>query len=210
MNLLLGCEMGGALLKQCKGASTVKKCWSVAIARASHSEGPQLHHNVQCIDKGAFPAQLGRLRGQISLNASGDEPVAVVLDCESNVLVLLANDIDAVYGVWDVTEARFHALSAEDMYGTPLTTLIQRLCKGDVWVAYFLSATPSSVTVAPPASHEEEEPAPTPAPVTKKKTVARKRTAAAVVSTNEAAVTVESKKPLLVEEESGESILQIN
>ncbi|MEO6077985.1 MAG: hypothetical protein ABIP54_04315, partial [Candidatus Andersenbacteria bacterium] len=84
MNLILGYEMGAALLK---GDLSPAECWTQALARAPQSEGPQLHCNVTRIEKGSFPQQLGRLRGQLSLSASGDEPIVVLFECGPQVLV---------------------------------------------------------------------------------------------------------------------------
>lgn len=204
MNLVLGYEMGNALLKECQNAAQTKECWSQALSRAPQSPGPQLYKNVERIEKGAFPQQLGRLRGQLSLNASGDEPVAVVLECGPKVLTLFANDNKSFYGVWNVAEERFYGLKAEEMYGTHLTTLLKELCHGvgDVWIAYFIGTTvapaapppppPKEVVIlAVPLEEEEEVPATVLAPVVKKKAV-RKRPAPATTIL----VTESSEEPL--------------
>lgn len=199
MNLNLGYEMGAALLK---GDLNPTECWSQALARASQSEGPQLHRNVTRIEKGSFPQQLGRLRGQLSLSASGDEPIVVLFECGPHVLVLVANDERPFYGVWNVTEPKFYSMKAEEMYGTQLTTMLTQLCSAavpSVWLAYFLGCAP-----APP---------PSPVPIattttTKKKTVTRKRTApSAAVSIETGGASEETpvaKKPIPPKEKEEE------
>lgn len=193
MNLLLGYEMGAALLR--RQQEGINDCWSQAQARAGQSQGPLLNQNVDRIEKGTFPDQLGRLRGQLSLNASGDEPAVVVLECGPRVMTLLANDNAPSYGIWSVTEEKFYPLKAEEMYGTRLTTLIKELCQGvgNLWVAYFLSSKAVPETVAETA-------------VPKKKTVVRKRAAAATevpaVVSEPSVVANNNKKPALSEEEA--------
>lgn len=203
MNLVLGYEMGEALLK----SNCTAECWTQALAKAPQSAGPQLYRNVERVEKGTFPQQLGKLRGQLSLNASGDEPVAVVLECPAGVvLTLVANDVAGFYGIWNVGEAKFYSLKAEEMYGTHLTTLIKQMCTDNsgegLWVAYFLgtqSPPPPPPSPAPPAAQE---------PVVKKKTVVRKRPALSMptieVAAAEEPVAKKAVPPPLKEKEEQE------
>lgn len=215
--LLLGHEMGLAFLKN--PATPIKECWAQAQATNAQTNASHLS---QRIEKGAFPQQLGRLRGQLSLEASGDAPVVIVLECGPRVLTLFANDADSVYGVWDVTQARFHPLKAEQMYGTHLTTLIKDVCQnvGSVWVAYFLSAfsptpTPNvkandaATPMTPMVTIEEEEELPAAAAAAvvapKKKTVVRKRPATVATATTAAEPIAKKSAAVVVltEENSG-------
>jgi hypothetical protein len=180
MNLLLGYEMGLALLAH----GQINECWTQAQSNAKQSQGPT---SATRVEKGLFPQQLGRLRGQLSLEASGDKPVVVVLECGPYVLTMIADDDRLVYGVWSVTEARFYPLKADEMYGTHLTALITKLCPnvavaaGYVWVAYFLTSS-NEQEVAPVAAAAVT--------VAKKKTVVRKR------PTVESAATVAVAEPV--------------
>lgn len=182
MSLVRGYEMGAALL----AAKSPNEAWQTALEKETQSKGPQLHLNVAQIEKGAFPDKLSALRAQLSLQASGDDPVALVVECGPNVLTLIANDVTSTHGVWNVNEAQFYPLKAEEMYGTKLIELLRKqLAGGDAfWVAYFLS---SPAAVAVPAAQPK-----------KKQPVARKRTLVEPTITDAAAAV---KKTALIEQE---------
>jgi hypothetical protein len=158
MNLILGYEMGAALLAK---HGDIEACWAKAqAAAAAQSQGPVLHQNVDRIEKGVFPQQLGRLRGHL-LSAT-DEVVVVVLECGPHVLTLVTGE--TLHGMWSVSQQKWYPLKEEEMCGPPLIEQVTQLCKdaGNVWVAYFLMTNPVAAPVAA-------------ATTTKKKTVVRKR-----------------------------------
>lgn len=177
--------MGAALL----AAKSPNEAWQTALEKETQSKGPQLHLNVAQIEKGAFPDKLSVLRAQLSLQASGDDPVALVVECGPKVLTLIANDVTNTHGVWNVNEAQFYPLKAEEMYGTKLIELLRKqLAGGDAfWVAYFLSLPAATVPVVAPAAQPK-----------KKQPVARKRTLAEPTITDTAAA---AKKTALIEQE---------
>jgi hypothetical protein len=183
MSLVRGYEMGVALL----AAKNPNEAWQTALEKETQSKGPQLHLNVAQIEKGAFPDKLSVLRAQLSLQASGDDPVALVVECGPNVLTLIANDITSTHGVWNVNEAQFYPLKAEEMYGTKLIELLRKqLVGGDAfWVAYFLSSPSAAATPAPAAQPKKKQPA------------ARKRPLLVEPTITDAAV----KKTALIEQE---------
>lgn len=184
MNLILGYEMGAALLAK---HGDIEACWAKAqTAAAAQSQGPVLHQNVDRIEKDVFPQQLGRLRGHLIT----DEVVVVVLECGPHVLTLVTGE--TLHGIWSVSQQKWYPLKEEEMCGPPLIEQVTQLCKdaGNVWVAYFLMANPMVAPIAAATT------------TTKKKTVVRKRVLA------EPVVEVVAKKAAaaLPNEEEGSEI----
>lgn len=157
--------------------------------------------------KGRFPADLNKLRGQISLEASVGEPVVLVLECDSSVLLIAACDERNFYGTWDATHAQWIPSKAEDLYGSAFSALVQSQLNGavgttDVWVASFL-AFPATVqqanettTAAPAATSADTQPAtatPSAPATTTKKKVVRKRPLATPTVTAAATATSEEE-----------------
>lgn len=183
--------MGAALLAK---HGDMEACWAHAQAAAgAQSQGPVLHQNVERIEKGVFPQQLGRLRGHL-LGADDSVTVAVVLECGPHVLTLVTGE--PFRGIWSVSQQKWYPLKEEEICGPPLIEQITQLCKdaGNVWVAYFLMANP----VVPVA-------AAAPVTTTKKKTVVRKRVLAEPV-----VEVVVAKKAALPTNEEAEERSEIN
>lgn len=117
-------------------------------------------------EKGRFPADLNRLRGNLVLEASVGDPLVVVLEVGSpeNTVIIAACDDSDFYGIWH--NGQWLPQTSDHLYGSSFSPLIQSLLVGTVWVATF-AHRPLMIAAAAAA-------APTPM-VAKKKTVIRKR-----------------------------------
>lgn len=155
-------------------------------AAKSGNAGGGVAPEVIRVAKGRFPADLNRLRGQLSLEASVGEPVVLALECGSSIILIAACDDKNFYGTWDATHAVWAPTKAEDLYGSAFSALVQSQVNGeskqaDVWVASFLAFPAQALLTQQPAESTvatPETPTPVAAPTaqtTKKKTVVRKR-----------------------------------
>lgn len=174
----------------------------VPSAAGAGGAAPQGGPETIRVAEGRFPADLNRLRGQLSLEASVGEPVVVDLECGSAHVLIAACDDKDFYGTWNATQSTWTPAKADQLYGSAFSALIQdQVGAGSAatWKASFL-AFPAS---APDGGAEASAPAAAPAAAasgaTKKKTVVRKRPLATPVV---AAVAEESNKKAAPEVES--------
>lgn len=151
---------------------------AAGVTGSSHGPDPETIRTA----KGRFPADLNRLRGQLSLEASVGEPVVCALECGSSALLIAAYDDKEFYGIWTTQDATWLPVKADQLYGSEFASLVQNQIKdnSNVWIASFL-AFPMPATAPAPAASAAVTAAQTPAP--KKKVVRKRPLATPIVTT---------------------------
>lgn len=148
-------------------------------------------------DKGKFPADLNRLRGNLVLEASVGDPLVVILEVGSpeNTVIIAACDDSDFYGIWH--NGQWLPQTSDHLYGSSFSQLIQSLLIGTVWVATFAHREPL-MAICPVSPIDAPAAAPV---VAKKKTVIRKRPLATPVIVAEETPAAPAKKPAVVEDQ---------